>query len=69
LFVDDEDLTCNICDRAFGNPTLLNRHQIKYRHWGYVVVHLKRCFAVLEIDSTPRPCRTEKRRLREMKGR
>ena len=32
--LDDEDLTCNVCDRAFVTPWHLERHQQKKRHWG-----------------------------------
>lgn len=31
---DDEELTCNVCDRAFSSPYQLERHQQKKRHWG-----------------------------------
>ena len=31
---DDEELTCNVCDRAFSTPRQLQYHQHKKRHWG-----------------------------------
>jgi len=31
---DDEDVTCNVCDRAFLTPWHLERHRRKKRHWG-----------------------------------
>jgi len=31
---DDEELTCNVCDRAFTSPRKLEYHQHKKRHWG-----------------------------------
>ena len=34
--LDDEELTCNVCDRAFSSPRQLEYHQQKKRHWGYV---------------------------------
>ena len=34
FFLDDEELTCNVCDRAFSTPRMLERHQQKKRHWG-----------------------------------
>ncbi|CAB3365229.1 transcription factor ovo-like homolog lin-48 [Cloeon dipterum] len=30
----DEALTCNVCDRAFSTPRLLQQHQQKKRHFG-----------------------------------
>ena len=35
--LDDEELTCNVCDRAFSSPRQLEYHQQKKRHWGYVI--------------------------------
>ena len=29
----DEDLTCNVCDRAFPTPLHLEQHMVKKRHW------------------------------------
>ena len=34
VFADDEDVTCNVCDRAFCTPRMLDRHKQKKRHWG-----------------------------------
>ena len=34
---DDEDVTCNVCDRAFCTPRMLDRHKQKKRHWGSVL--------------------------------
>lgn len=31
---DEEELTCQVCDRSFATPNLLERHQQKRRHWG-----------------------------------
>eukprot|EP00094_Tigriopus_californicus_P010088 TCALIF_09728-PA protein Name:"Protein of unknown function" AED:0.00 eAED:0.00 QI:234/1/0.8/1/0.25/0.2/5/0/356 len=31
---DEEELTCQVCDRSFTTPNLLERHQQKRRHWG-----------------------------------
>merc|ERR1712008_284187 len=31
---DDEELTCDVCDRAFTSPRRLEYHQHKKRHWG-----------------------------------
>lgn len=36
IFADDEDVTCNVCDRAFCTPRMLDRHKQKKRHWGYI---------------------------------
>ena len=30
---DDEDVTCNVCDRSFPTPVHLQAHMIKHRHW------------------------------------
>lgn len=30
---DDEDVTCNVCDRSFPTPVHLDAHMVKYRHW------------------------------------
>ena len=30
---DDEDVTCNVCDRSFATPVHLESHMIKHRHW------------------------------------
>ena len=30
---DDEDVTCNVCDRSFPTPVHLQSHMIKHRHW------------------------------------
>ena len=30
---DDEDVTCNVCDRSFPTPVHLESHMIKHRHW------------------------------------
>ena len=32
----EEELTCNVCDRAFLTPWHLENHMIKRRHWGSV---------------------------------
>jgi len=31
---DEEELTCNVCDRSFETPRQLERHQARKRHWG-----------------------------------
>lgn len=31
---DEEELTCNVCDRSFETPRQLERHQQRKRHWG-----------------------------------
>lgn len=31
---DEEELTCNVCDRSFQTPRQLERHQLRKRHWG-----------------------------------
>lgn len=31
--LDDEDVTCNVCDRSFPTPVHLDAHMVKYRHW------------------------------------
>ena len=28
LFLDEEELTCNVCDRSFETPRQLERHQV-----------------------------------------
>jgi len=30
---DDEDVTCNVCERAFSTPRALEMHKQKKRHW------------------------------------
>ena len=35
---EDEDVTCNVCDRSFPLPKDLRKHKIKKRHWGWVLL-------------------------------
>merc|ERR1712059_202136 len=45
----DEEVTCNVCDRAFPTPWDLENHMIKRRHWGCTIC--ERLFnSVMELE-------------------